>query len=318
VSPSLRLIHEYGFALVFANVFATQIGVPVPAYPALLISGALAARGQFAIAALLATAVAACLLADTLWYLAGRRFGSRILRRLCQIAITPDGCVRQTESIFARWGAPALMVAKFIPGFASVATAMAGSTRVSSMSFLGFDAVGATLWSGVGLALGWLFEPVVVDVIDNLGQMGRWGALVVLIALGAFVATRLWSRHRFRAKLRMDRITVHALAKMLAEGASPVIVDVRFGAGGEGGRIPGALVFHDDEWPKELRAPSDDAVVVVYCACPGEASAALVAKKLMQRGFKHVWPLMGGVDAWTDAGFRLEFASGGSAEDRVP
>jgi rhodanese-related sulfurtransferase len=43
--------------------------------------------------------------------------------------------------------------------------------------------------------------------------------------------------------------------------------------------------------------------VIVYCACPNEASAALVAKRLMQQGFKRVRPLAGGIDAWVAAGY---------------
>jgi membrane protein DedA with SNARE-associated domain len=38
-----RLITEYGLALVFANVLLEQLGLPIPAVPALIVSGALAA-----------------------------------------------------------------------------------------------------------------------------------------------------------------------------------------------------------------------------------------------------------------------------------
>jgi len=46
--------------------------------------------------------------------------------------------------------------------------------------------------------------------------------------------------------------------------------------------------------------------VIVYCACPNEASAALVAKQLMSRGYKKVRPLTGGIDAWIAAGHALD------------
>ena len=46
--------------------------------------------------------------------------------------------------------------------------------------------------------------------------------------------------------------------------------------------------------------------VIVYCACPNEASAALVAKKLMRAGFKRVRPLRGGIDAWIEKGYAVE------------
>jgi len=48
-----------------------------------------------------------------------------------------------------------------------------------------------------------------------------------------------------------------------------------------------------------------DRKVVIYCSCPNEVSAAWMAKTLMDRGFKEVVPLTGGLDAWRLAGFGL-------------
>ena len=41
-----HLITEYGLALVFANVLLEQLGLPIPAVPALVVAGALAAEGE--------------------------------------------------------------------------------------------------------------------------------------------------------------------------------------------------------------------------------------------------------------------------------
>ncbi|MBV8854088.1 MAG: hypothetical protein JOY91_11835, partial [Sinobacteraceae bacterium] len=40
--------------------------------------------------------------------------------------------------------------------------------------------------------------------------------------------------------------------------------------------------------------------------CPNEASAAQVAKLLMNQGFRRVRPLQGGLDAWVAAGHQVE------------
>lgn len=313
VSLLIDLITQYGVLFLFACVFIEQAGAPVPAYPALLVAGSLAAAGHHSLPGLLATAVLACLLADSLWYLAGRRYGTRILKLLCRLSLSADGCVRQTQAIFARWGAPSLLVAKFIPGFASVSTAMAGANRIRRLPFIAFDGLGAALWAGLGLGLGWVFAAAVVDVLEVLEAMGRWGLLLLGVCLAAFVASKAWRRHQFHAQLRMDRISVDALADMLARGETPVVVDVRAPTGVDEERIPGAIVIHDDNWPPQLSVASDQAEVVVYCACPNEASAALVARKLMQRGFKKVRPLQGGIDAWRAAGLRLEPAVAAAA-----
>jgi len=49
-----------------------------------------------------------------------------------------------------------------------------------------------------------------------------------------------------------------------------------------------------------------DREIVLYCTCPSEASAARVAKMLVNHGFKLVRPLFGGLDAWVAAGYAME------------
>jgi 3-mercaptopyruvate sulfurtransferase SseA len=46
--------------------------------------------------------------------------------------------------------------------------------------------------------------------------------------------------------------------------------------------------------------------IVLYCTCPSEASAARVARVLVNHGFKRVRPLFGGLDAWIAAGYAVE------------
>ena len=95
---------QYGLALVFANVLITQLGAPLPAIPTLIVAGAFAQHGQWPAGLVVAVAVAACLLGDLPWYYGGRRYGYRMVNALCRIAVEPDSCVRQTESMFDRWG----------------------------------------------------------------------------------------------------------------------------------------------------------------------------------------------------------------------
>ncbi len=175
----LSLVDHYGLFLVFANVFALQLGLPLPAYPTLILVGALTARGDFTVPQVIAVAVLASVIADLVWYVAGTQIGRRVLRLMCRLSLSPDSCVRQSERIYERWGAPSLMIAKFVPGFAAVATSMAGVMRTRLASFLVFDAIGAMLWSGVAVTLGWVFRDAVSEVIAVLEQAGRWGLIAI-------------------------------------------------------------------------------------------------------------------------------------------
>jgi rhodanese-related sulfurtransferase len=57
---------------------------------------------------------------------------------------------------------------------------------------------------------------------------------------------------------------------------------------------------------ESFRGVSVDGEVVVYCACPNEATAVKVAKQLQKLGYKRIRPLQGGIDAWIDAGMKVE------------
>ena len=303
----LDLLQYYGLAFVFINVLALQAGFPVPAYPTLIVTGALAARGNYSLAALLATAVGASLIADIGWYSVGRRVGGPVLRTLCRISLSPDSCVRQTESIFTRWGAQSLMVAKFIPGFASVATAMAGVLRVPLWRFLPADAIGATLWSGVAIALGYIFRNAIDDVLVVLQEMGKIGLGLIVLAFAAYVFWKWLQRKRFIRQLVMDRISVDEVRRLMDEGNIGMVIDVRSPMAQEiTGRIPGAVTVDPQNMTFDLIAVEPQSEVVVYCACPNEATAVKVAKALKQHGFKRVRPLHGGIDAWIAAGHDVE------------
>lgn len=303
----LHWLAEYGLAVAFVNVLLAQLGAPVPSYPVLIVTGALAMEGRFPLPALYATAVLACLLADLAWYAAGARYGGRVVRTVCRISISPDTCVRQTQSLFDRWGAPSLMVAKFIPGFGAIATSLAGNIRLPLARFVVFDAIGAALFTGVGIALGMLFHDAVADVLAVLAAMGRIGLVVIAAAFALFIAVKWWQRHSLIRELRMTRISVDELVRLIEDGGDPVIIDVRDDSARlRDGTIPGALHWPLAQTEHAIPDVPRDAQVVVFCACPNEISAARVAKRLHLEGFRRVRPLHGGIEAWIDAGRPVE------------
>ena len=294
MSLLLELLRQYGLFFVFVCVLVEQAGIPVPAYPVLLVAGSLAAQGQQSAIELIAVAVLACLVADSLWYWAGKRLGQRVLESLCRVSLSADSCVRQTQAIFRRWGAPSLVFAKFIPGFASVATAMAGSTGIGRLSFGAFDLLGSALWAGSGLALGWIFGAAVNDVLAVLADMGFWGVLLLAGLLAAYVAVKAWRRHQYAMAVRTDGISIEEFQRMLA-ASPPTVVDARAHAEE---RIPGAIPFNETSVHLDFAHVNPDSLVVVYCDCPREVSAVRVARKLKLHGFRSVRPLRGGLKAW--------------------
>jgi membrane protein DedA with SNARE-associated domain/rhodanese-related sulfurtransferase len=295
--------------VIFLNVLLQQLGLPVPAVPTLLLAGSLAAA-PLALGQVLAAAVVASVIADWVWYVAGRAFGYRVLAGLCRLSINPASCVSLTEARFVRWGLPSLVVAKFIPGFSTVAPPIAGSLRMSPAAFVLAAGIGALLWAGLAMGTGWLMRGAVHDAIAALDRHALTTAIVVVLALAASLAWKLWQRYRFRKLSAVPHITPVELLAALEADNPPLVLDLR-GASliAEAGPIPGAVATEHDHLDDAVRDWPKDRPIVTLCACPEDAGAIQAARRLLEQGFISVRPLRGGHEAWLTVAQRKGRAS---------
>ena len=292
----------------FANVLLEQLGLPIPAVPTLVLAGALSVDGRLSAGAVLGVALLACAIGDTAWYFAGRRYGNRVLKLLCRVSLSPDSCVRQSETQFERWGRLALVLGKFVPGLSTIAPPLAGVMRLRWPEFLVLNGIGILLWAGLAVGAGMLFHAQVDYLIDRLEDLGAAAAVLGATLLGGYIALKWWQRRRFYRTLRLARITADDLRGLLRTRKGTVVVDVRsrVARGRDPRFIPGAVALDMEELEKRLDELPADEEVVFYCSCPNEASAAVVARRLIDRGYTRVRPLLGGLEAWADAGYELE------------
>jgi membrane protein DedA with SNARE-associated domain/rhodanese-related sulfurtransferase len=302
--PLIFGVGHYGLMIVAGNVLLDQIGLPVPAFPTLIVAGAIAADGLMPLPALFLWSVIACLAADCGWYLIGQKYGIRVLKTLCKISLEPDSCVSQTQTRFERWGINSLVIAKFIPGLAIIAPPLAGAMRIGWLRFIALSTCAACLWVGSALGAGMLFKSQIARLLEHLSEFGSIVGAGVLMLLAAYIAYKWWERSRFFKMLRMARISVADLYGLIQRGAAPLIIDVRSitARALEPRWIPGALHVPLPDVAHHLKELPRDRDIILYCTCPSEASAARVAKILMKHGFKRVRPLYGGLDAWIAAG----------------
>jgi rhodanese-related sulfurtransferase len=188
-----------------------------------------------------------------------------------------------------------------------VSVAMAGVTKMPVPAFLLLDGMGKVLFVGAIVALGVVFQNAIDSVLTRLASFGEFGILVIAAALALYLLFKWWRRRLFVRQLRMDRITVDELRQLIDDGAELVILDVRPKEIRElDGIIPGAVAAHPSEIGPIAAKYARDLEIVVYCACPNEESAATAAKHLKQAGFRKIRPLLGGIEAWVEAGHPTE------------
>lgn len=309
------LLAHYGPLIVFASVFASAVGLPVPALPTLVLFGAMAMMHPASLwqqlLPTLAMSVCASVLGDTVWFLAGRVYGGKTLQTICRISLSRDSCVKKTERFFGRWGVRVLAVSKFIPGLSLVSIPLAGAMGVPLSQFLRYDAIGGALWAGVGLLVGVLFAPQIDMIFMGMSRLGKDAAFVLAVLVIAYVSYRWWRRRALMKTLSEARMSVDELYKLMKIEAKtdvrPVVFDIRSEEKRvlDPWQIPGSLFADERNLDEIAAAYPRDRKLVIYCSCPNEVSAAWMAKKLNEMGFSDVVPLRGGLEAWRDAGWQV-------------
>jgi membrane protein DedA with SNARE-associated domain len=303
-----HILLTYGYLLLFLWVLVEQMGIPLPATPVLLAAGALSAEHEISFPLALAVGIVACVSADIAWYLIGRRFGHHVLRILCKLSLEPTVCVRRTQDSFGRRREVTLMIAKFVPGLATLAPPVAGENGMDFDRFLLFDAIGATLWVGALLGAGRLFGDALKRDPSLLNWVGRFsGALLVLGIIGFFVG-RLMRRRSFLRTLVKSRLEPEELKRQLDAGEKVFIVDLRHPLEllPDPFTLPGALHFSPEGLAARIHEIPRDRDIILYCTCPSEATAAKTAMTLRKLGIERVRPLRGGYDEWKRLGYPLD------------
>ena len=227
VADGVWWLERYSVVIVPALAIFEQVGIPLPAVPALLATGALAASGRVSIALVIGAIVVVTLPVDLVWYELGRRRGSRVLSGLCRLTLEPDVCIRRTENLFLRFGVRTLLVSKFLPGMTTVLPPLAGVFGVSRLQFALYDVAGSVLWAGVWMGLGFVFSDAIEQVILRVASLGRSAGLVVAAALILYILVKYLRRQLFLRRLRMAQIPPEELRRKIDAGEDVTVIDLR-------------------------------------------------------------------------------------------
>lgn len=263
---AIPFLIRHGYPLLFFWILAEQGALPLPSIPLLLACGALAHDGRMNLALVLVYGMAACLIADNVWFQLGRKRGGRILQLVCRMSLEPDSCVRQTENAFLKYGMNSLLVSKFIPGLNAVAAPMAGSSGAPIGRFVLYDSVGAFFWLSTYVLLGYLFSDQLEVVAGQALRLGSGLVVLVVALLAGWIVWKFVQRRRFLRKLSIARITAEELRDLIAAGAQPMILDLRHPDGEAMDSIPGALLMSTQELEERHLEIPRDRDIVLFCS----------------------------------------------------
>jgi membrane protein DedA with SNARE-associated domain/rhodanese-related sulfurtransferase len=303
---------HYAYLIIFLWVLVEQIGIPIPSVPVLLTAGTLSATHRVSFIGITIAMLLSCIIADTLWFSLGRRYGNSVLKLLCRLSFEASTCVSKTEGYFTRRGAVTLLFAKFVPGLSTVAAPIAGQTGMSYGRFLAWDMVGSLLWGETFILAGRFFGDLAKKSAHFFAWLGHFAIFIFAAMVLGFLAHRIWKQRKFLQQVRELRLEPSELKEMLdvaEKGGTtpPFIVDLRHPLDylPDPRVLPGALRIGPNELKQHSEIIPRDRDVILYCTCPSEETSAKLALQLHKMGVYRVRPLRGGFDGWKEAGYPL-------------
>jgi len=158
--PLTDLVQAVGYVGIFFIVFS-ESGLPFgfffPGDSLLFVAGLLASQGVFSLALLLALTTSAAILGDSAGYALGHRYGKKLFEKKGRWFFN-DRTLQKTEAFYARYGARALIFARFVPTVRTFVPIFAGIGSMRYRTFLTYNVVGGVLWgtgvTSLGYALG--------------------------------------------------------------------------------------------------------------------------------------------------------------------
>jgi membrane-associated protein len=124
----------------------------------------------------------AAFLGGEVGYLIGHKFGPRIFERK-ESGIFSIENVRRTNAFFERFGAFAVILARFVPIVRTFAPVAAGIGHMNYRKYSLYNAIGALIWGAgltyVGFLLGYV--PVLADFVQSYIDVILLGAVVITL-----------------------------------------------------------------------------------------------------------------------------------------
>ena len=194
---------DYALLGVLLIIFAEcglLLGFFLPGDSLLFTVGVLVATGTITTPLwLAATLIAlAAMLGNVVGYDIGRRAGPPLFNRPNSKIFRPE-YVEKTADFFMKWGAPAIVLARFVPVVRTFITAMAGTARMDYRTYVTYSAIGAVLW-GAGVTVLGYFLGQIEYVRDNIEFLERVLVGVIVLSVLLPIAVHVLKGRRQRSR----------------------------------------------------------------------------------------------------------------------
>jgi membrane-associated protein len=189
------------YGLLALIIFAETGLVITPFLPGdslLFAAGALAARGSLNVGVMIAVLLAAAIVGDAVNYAVGRFFRSRVLAG-GKVPLVKQAHLDKTHAFFEKYGAKAIVIARFVPIVRTVAPFVAGVGEMKYRTFAIYNVVGAVLWVLICCGAGYFFGNL--QIVKKNFSLVILGIIAISLLPMAVEFALAWRARRAMARI---------------------------------------------------------------------------------------------------------------------
>jgi membrane protein DedA with SNARE-associated domain len=211
-------LEHYGLWAIALFVFLEDFGIPVPGETVLIAGAVFAGSGRLNIVAVGVVGFVAAVAGDNIGYAIGRFGGRALVERWGRHVFLTKERLDKAERFFTRHGGKIIVVARFIEGLRQANGIIAGITGMRWLKFLAYNALGAALWVGTWVSVGYFAGQHITTVYNAISNYSLYAAIAAVVVIAAWILLHL--RKRRRAMSALPAATGPATAKPSEPGAA--------------------------------------------------------------------------------------------------
>jgi membrane protein DedA with SNARE-associated domain len=190
------LLTHHGVWAIVLLVFLEDFGIPVPGETVLIAGAVFAGAGRLNIVAVGVAGFLAAVAGDNVGYAIGRFGGRALVDRLGKyVFLTPER-IDKAENFFNRHGGKIIVVARFIEGLRQANGLIAGMIGMHWLKFVAFNALGAALWVGTWVSVGYFAGQHITAIYDAISRYSLYAAIAAAVVIVAWIGLRIRRRRQ--------------------------------------------------------------------------------------------------------------------------
>jgi len=188
-------LQHFGLWAIGLLITLEDFGVPVPGETILIAGAIFAGAGRINVVALGVVAFVAAVTGDNIGFAIGHFGGRALALRFGKYVFLTEERLDKAERFFDRRGSIVITFARFVEGLRQANGIIAGITGMHWLRFVIFNAIGAALWVGTWITIGYFAGNNITTIYHYITLYSYYvlAGLVVLI-----VGYIVWRRRRRR------------------------------------------------------------------------------------------------------------------------